>query len=195
MFVAGLYVDVVAVVLLVLAPVLTPAQVLGRLPSPGISLLPGLALVTLALALQVCRPSPRRWQQTRWQFWRHHLPIGTLARATLPALLSSVLMRANASLLLWLLVLLLISSPITIPAVNSNDLLLGSTGMASSLPGGIGVNEGATELLLDKLGRSAAVSLPIAVLRRLIMLWTMVAVAAAIGVLPLLPGYKPRQVS
>ena len=57
--------------------------------------------------------------------------------------------------------------------------------MASSLPGGIGVNEGATVLLLAQQGVPAAVALPIAVLRRVITLWSMVALAAAVGVLPL----------
>ena len=62
--------------------------------------------------------------------------------------------------------------------------------MASSLPGGIGVNEAATVLLLGQQGVPAAVALPVAVLRRLITLWSMVALAAAIGILPL-PAEEP----
>jgi uncharacterized protein (TIRG00374 family) len=64
-------------------------------------------------------------------------------------------------------------------------LLSGTAGMASSLPGGIGVNEGTTVLLLAQQGVPAAVALPIAVLRRVITLWSMVALAAAVGVLAL----------
>lgn len=57
--------------------------------------------------------------------------------------------------------------------------------MASSLPGGIGVNEATTVLLLGQQGVPAGIALPIAVFRRLITLWSMVALAAAIGVVPL----------
>jgi len=92
---------------------------------------------------------------------------------------------ANEALVLWLLVWLLAPAPITIPAAIAIYLLSGTAGMASSLPGGIGVNEGATVLLLAQQGVPAAVALPIAVLRRVITLWSMVALAAAVGVLPL----------
>lgn len=181
-FVAERCADVAAVALLLL--VLAPAQVLGRLPSPSAPLLMGLTLMALALVLLVSRPAPRRWLQTRWQHWRHHLPSGVLARAMVPATLISVLVWANEALVLWLLVRLLAPEPITIPAAMAIYLLSGTAGMASSLPGGIGVNEGATVLLLAQQGVPAAAALPIAVLRRLITLWSMVALAAAVGVLP-----------
>ena len=182
-FVAERCADVAAVAVLLL--VLTPAQVLSRLPSPSASLLLGLALVALTVVLLVSRPAPRRWLTKRWQQWRHHLPSGTLARATVPAALISVLVWANEALVLWLLVWLLAPTPISIPAAIAIYLLSGTAGMASSLPGGIGVNEGATVLLLAQQGVPAAVALPIAVLRRVITLWSMVALAAAVGVLPL----------
>ena len=190
-FVAERCADVAAVGLLLL--VLAPAQVLGRLPSATAPLLLGLALVALAVVLLVTRPVPRRSLQTRWQHWRHHLPSGALARATLPAALISVLVWANEALVLWLLVQLLAPAPITIPAAIAIYLLSGTAGMASSLPGGIGVNEGATVLLLAQQGVPAAVALPITVLRRLITLWSMVALAAAVGVLPSSPGVQLRR--
>ena len=139
----------------------------------------GLVLVALAGALLVSQPSPRRWLSKRWQHRCHHLPSGALARATLPATLISVLVWANEALVLWLLVLLLAPTPISIPAAIAIYLLSGTAGMASSLPGGIGVNEGATVLLLAQQGAPAAVALPIAVLRRLITLWSISLFAAA----------------
>jgi glycosyltransferase 2 family protein len=132
--------------------VLTPAQVLGRLPSLSNSLLLVLVLVALIGALLASPPSPRRWVRSRWQHWRHHLPSGVLAWATVPATLISVLVWANEALVLWLLVWLLAPAPITIPAAIAIYLLSGTAGMASSLPGGIGVNEGATVLLLASRG-------------------------------------------
>ena len=190
-FVAERCADVAAVALLLL--VLTPAQVLGRLPSVSASLLLVLVLVALVAALFARRPAPRRWLTNRWQHLRHHLPSGALARATVPATLISVLVWANEALVLWLLVRLLAPMPITIPVAIAIYLLSGTAGMASSLPGGIGVNEGATVLLLAQQGVPAAVALPIAVLRRLITLWSMVALAAAVGVLPLSAGGQLRR--
>ena len=160
-FVAERCADVAAVALLLL--VLTPAQALGQLPSATAPLLLCLVLVALIGALLASRPSPHRWLQTRWQHWRHHLPSGVLARATVPAALISVLVWANEALVLWLLVWLLAPEPITIPAAIAIYLLSGTAGMVSTLPGGVGVNEGAT------------------VLRRLITLWSLVVLAALTG--------------
>ena len=182
-FVAERCADVAAVTLLLF--LLTPAQVLGRLPAVSISPLLGLALLALAAAALASRPAPRLWLKGKWQHWRHHLPSGVLARATVPAALISVLVWANEALVLWLLVRLLAPMPITIPAAIAIYLLSGTAGMASSLPGGIGVNEGATVLLLGQHGIPPSIALPIAVLRRVITLWSMVALAAAVGDLPL----------
>jgi HAD superfamily phosphoserine phosphatase-like hydrolase len=190
-FVAERCTDVAAVALLLL--MLAPAQVLGRLPAMSTPLLLGLPLLALAAVVLISGPAPSRWIKGKWHQWRHHLPSDALARATLPAALISVLVWANEALVLWLLVRLLAPAPITIPAAIAIYLLSGTAGMASSLPGGIGVNEGATVLLLAQQGVPAAVALPIAVLRRVITLWSMVALAAAVGVLPLSPQGKLRR--
>jgi uncharacterized membrane protein YbhN (UPF0104 family) len=179
-FIAERCADVVAVALLLL--VLTPSQVLGRLPALSSLWLLSLALVVGAAVVLASRPGPRRWLDRRWQHWRHHRPSGTLARAMVPAALISVLVWANEALVLWLLVRLLAPAAITIPAAVAIYLLSGTAGMASSLPGGIGVNEGTTVLLLVQQGVPTAIALPIAVLRRLITLWSMVALAAAVGI-------------
>ncbi|WP_255147495.1 lysylphosphatidylglycerol synthase domain-containing protein [Synechococcus sp. ATX 2A4] len=120
----------------------------------------------------------------RWEHWCRHLPSGTLARATFPAALISVLVWANEALVLWLLVRLLSPSAISIPVAIVIYLLSGTAGMASSLPGGIGVNEGATVLLLAQQGVPAEFGLPIAALRRMITLWSMVVLAVAMGMGP-----------
>jgi hypothetical protein len=182
-FVAERCADAVAVALLLL--VLTPAQVLGRLPALSSPWLLGIALLAGSAVLLASRPRPRRWLAARWQHWRHHLPSGDLARSMLPAALISVLVWANEALVLWLLVRLLAPAAITIPAAMAIYLLSDTAGMASSLPGGIGVNEAATVLLLGQQGVPAGIALPIAMLRRLITLWSMVALAAAIGAVPL----------
>jgi hypothetical protein len=190
-FVAERCADAAAVGLLLL--LLTPAQVLGRLPALSGPWLLGIALLAGSAVVLAGRPRPRRWLVARWRHWRHHLPSGELARALVPAALISVLVWANEALVLWLLVRLLAPAAITIPASMAIYLLSGTAGMASSLPGGIGVNEAATVLLLGQQGVPAEVALPVAVLRRLITLWSMVALAAAIGVAQLPPGAQLRR--
>jgi len=179
-FLAERCADVVAVALLLL--LLAPAQVLGKLPALSSMWLLGIALAVGGAVVLASRPGPRRWLDGRWHHWRHHLPSGDLARAMVPAALISVLVWANEALVLWLLVHLLAPAAITIPAAVAIYLLSGTAGMASSLPGGIGVNEGTTVLLLVQQGVPTAIALPIAVLRRLITLWSMVALAAAVGI-------------
>ena len=190
-FVAERCADAAAVMLLLL--VLIPNQLLERISSLSGMWLLVIGLVAAFSLLLASRRSCRGWLQNQWHRFRHHFPSGALAQGLLPATLISVLVWANEALVLWLLVRLLAPESITIPTAITIYLLSGTAGMASSLPGGIGVNEAATVLLLGQHGVPAAVALPVAVLRRLITLWSMVALAAAIGVLPLPVGEPGRR--
>ena len=190
-FVAERCADAAAVVLLLL--VLIPNQLLGRISSLSGLWLLAIGLVAAFALLLASQRSCRCWLQNQWHRFRHHFPSGALGQGLLPASLISILVWANEALVLWLLVRLLAPAPITIPSAITIYLLSGTAGMASSLPGGIGVNEAATVLLLGQQGVPAAVALPVAVLRRLITLWSMVALAAAIGVLPLPVGEPGRR--
>ena len=190
-FVAERLADATAVGLLLL--VLVPNQLLSRIPALSVPWLVAIGLVAAASWLLASRASFRRWLHKHLQRWQSHLPSSALARSLLPAIFISVLVWANEALVLWLLVQLLAPTPITIPAAITTYLLSGTAGMASSLPGGIGVNEATTVLLLSQQGVPAAVALSIAVLRRLITLWSMVALAAAMGLLPLSKGLLHRQ--
>ena len=116
----------------------------------------------------------------RWcrQRWRHHLPSGALARACLPAVAVSLGIWGSESLILWLLVQAL--SPehsIDLSTAIRTYLLSGTAGMLSSIPGGIGVNEGTTTLLLHQAGLTTALAFCIAVLRRLCTVWSITAFA------------------
>ena len=190
-FVAERCADAAAVGLLLL--VLIPNQLLGGIPPLSSTWLLTMALLAACAPLLTGRRACCRWLQNQWHRFRHHFPSGALAQGLLPASLISVLVWANEALVLWLLVRLLAPAPITIPAAITIYLLSGTAGMASSLPGGIGVNEAATVMLLGQQGVPAAVALPVSVLRRLITLWSMVALAAATGVLPLPVGEPDRQ--
>ena len=176
--------DITAVLLLL--AVLLPRS----LPLGGLSarILPAALLcgvLALGLLWRPLRGIGRRWRQL--------LPQGALLRACAPALLASLAFWAGEGLLLWLLVRAL--SPAGIPATTAIaiTLLSGSAGMASSLPGGLGVNEATTMLLLSQQGIPAAIGLPAAVIRRLITPWSIVALAAAVAVLPLPAAAQGRR--
>lgn len=182
-FVAERCADIAAVALLLL--LFAPTLVLGRLPQPSTASLVLAALGAAAAALVARAIGLRRRVSRLWRRWRHHLPSGALAQATPLAALISLLVWANEALVLWLLVRLLAPAGITIPAALAIYLISGTAGMASSLPGGIGVNEASTVLMLGQQGVPTAIALPIAVLRRLITLWSMVALAFVVGFCPL----------
>ncbi|QNJ12252.1 lysylphosphatidylglycerol synthase transmembrane domain-containing protein [Synechococcus sp. M16.1] len=184
-FVAERCADAAAVGLLLL--LLIPNQLLGSIPSLSSTWLLAVAVAVVAASalLLASRRSCRRWMQNQWHRFRHHFPSGALAQGLLPATLISVVVWANEALVLWLLVRLLAPAPITIPAAITIYLVSGTAGMASSLPGGIGVNEAATVLLLGQQGVPAAVALPVAMLRRLITLWSMATLAIVMGFHPL----------
>ena len=181
-FVAERCADAAAVGLLLL--VLIPNQLLSRIPSLSSRWLLTMVLVTASALLLISRRSCRRWFQNQWHRLCHHFHSGALAQGLLPATLMSMLVWANEALVLWMLVRLLAPTQIAIPTAISIYLLSGTAGMASSLPGGIGVNEAATVLLLGQQGVPAAIALPIAVLRRFITLWSIVALAAGMSVPP-----------
>jgi uncharacterized protein (TIRG00374 family) len=71
-------------------------------------------------------------------------------------------------------------------------LLSGTAGMASSLPGGIGVNEAATVVLLGQQGVPAGIALPVAVLRRLVTIWSVITLALICSIPLTVIGRMPQ---
>ena len=120
-----------------------------------------------------------RWLWTSRSHWRQHLPSAHLARACLPA--------SGVSLGIWgveAMILLLLVQAISPAATLSPGqaisiyLLSGTAGMASLLPGGVGINEAATTVLLQQAGIPLYVALSIAILRRLCSVWLVTSMAA-----------------
>ena len=169
---------------------LTPNQLLVHLS--GLNWIVELLLAVGVLAVvffSALRPL-RCFLSNRLKCWHHHLHSGALGRAIWPAILISMALWANEALVLWLLVHLLSPTPISIPTAISIYLLSGVIGIASSLPGGVGVNEAVTVLLLSRLDIGPAVALPVAVRRRIITLWSIVALAAAIRIFWPYPAFS-----
>jgi uncharacterized membrane protein YbhN (UPF0104 family) len=114
--------------------------------------------------------------------WRHHLPSRRLGRACLPATAVSLAIWGLEAMILLLLVQAIEPSvSINAGQAVSIYLLSGTAGMASLLPGGVGVNEATTTLLLQQAGIPTALALSIAILRRLCSVWLITALAALAG--------------
>lgn len=173
-FVAERLCDLIAVGLwlLLLVPGSLGVQ-LAKLPSG-----PGLAagLFGAVAALLVFGVVVHRYRER----WSHHLPSGAMARACMPAAAVSLGIWSCESVILWLLVQCI--SPehtISLSSAIGAYLLSGTAGMLSSLPGGLGVNEGTATLLLVQAGVPATLAFVIAILRRLCTVWTITALALA----------------
>ena len=165
-----------AAAVLIWLALLVPGQLqerLGPFDSKTVSILGLAALMALALG---------RWLWSRRSRWRQHLPSGRLIRTCLPASGVSLGIWGLEAMILWLLVQA-ISPSATVNAGQAISiyLLSGTAGMASLLPGGLGVNEATTTLLLHQAGIPSPLALSIAILRRLCSVWTITALAALIS--------------
>ncbi len=184
--------DAVAVALLVLrlAPA-TLAPMLARLIPPNAALgaavgpaFSGAALMALIPLLLRRRVTALPWWQARLEKARSRL-CPTAWRSLLPATLAatavSLLIWSSEPMILWLLIQALSPRSLPMGAAVATYLISGSAGMASSLPAGIGVNEATTVLLLSQQGIPVGPALSIAILRRLLTPWSIVALAVALG--------------
>ena len=117
--------------------------------------------------------------------WRVYLPSNRLALACLPASGVSLGVWGLEAMILWLLIQA-ISPAATVSAGQAISiyLLSGTAGMASLVPGGLGVNEAATTLLLHQASIPSSVALSIAILRRLCSVWLITVLACTARFLP-----------
>jgi HAD superfamily hydrolase (TIGR01490 family) len=170
-FLAERLCDAVAVV--VWLGLLVPGQLLQPLGPPA----PAQLRVSGLVALLGLGAGALLWRhRSRWQ---HHLPSGRQARACLPASALSLAIWGLEAMILWLLVQAISpNAAFSAGQAISTYLLSGTAGMASLLPGGLGVNEAATTLLLRQAGIPTSLGLSIAILRRLCSVWLITCLAA-----------------
>ena len=173
-FLAERFCDAAAVVIWL--ALLVPGQLQQRLRPLDSTAVAILGLAAL-LALALCR-----WLWIRRSRWRQHLPSNRLVRTCLPASGVSLGIWGLEAMILWLLVQA-ISPSATLNAGQAISiyLLSGTAGMASLLPGGLGVNEAATTLLLHQSGIPSSLALSIAIMRRICSVWLITALAALIS--------------
>ncbi|WP_413324266.1 HAD-IB family hydrolase [Synechococcus sp. MIT S9503] len=159
-----------AVAVLIWLVLLVPGQLQERIGGWSSATALGLGSLMLLLVAALGR---LLW--SRRSRWRHYLPSARLYRACLPASGLSLGLWAAEAMILWLLVQAISpTATISAGAAISIYLLSGTAGMASLLPGGLGVNEAATTLLLHQAGIPTSLALSIAILRRIFTIWLVV---------------------
>ena len=148
----------------------------------------GIVIFRLLLATAL---GPLLW--SRRSRWRQHMPSGHLIRTCLPASAVSLGIWGMEAVILWLLVQAINPSPtVNASRAISIYLLSGTAGVASLLPGGLGVSEAATTLLLHQAGISSPLALSIAILCRLYSVWLITALAAAASLVAAKPLNAPQ---
>ena len=86
--------------------------------------------------------------------------------------LTSMFFWAIEALILWLLVYVLSNNTISISSSICIYFISGILGVLSGLPGGVGINEATTTILLQQEGLPGSLDLIISILRRLITIWS-----------------------
>ena len=87
-------------------------------------------------------------------------------------ILVSIIFWGIESMILWLLVFILSPQTISIGNAIYIYLISGIAGIISGLPGGIGINEAASTIMLQNAGLSGLLALIISILRRLLTVWS-----------------------
>ena len=86
------------------------------------------------------------------------------------------------ALILWLLVYVINQNAITLSNAIIIYFISGMIGVLSGLPGGLGVNEVTSTILLQQQGISGITALTISILRRLITIWSITALSIIVSI-------------
>ncbi len=86
------------------------------------------------------------------------------------------------ALILWLLVYIISPISITLSDAIIIYFISGMLGVLSGLPGGLGVNEVTSTILLQQQGLSGMTAVTISILRRLITIWSITALSIIVSI-------------
>ncbi len=95
-----------------------------------------------------------------------------IIKVTFLGILISLFFWGIEALILWILVFVLAPININIGRAIYIYLISGIAGILSGLPGGIGVNEAASTIMLQNAGLPIVISFVISLIRRLLTVWT-----------------------
>ena len=107
-----------------------------------------------------------------WKFLELYLSEKKIIYLFINNLFISICFWGIEAMILWLLVYVLSPQSISKASAIGIYLFSGMAGVISGIPGGIGINEAATTILLQREGVSTLIALSISISRRLITIWS-----------------------
>ncbi|MBI96769.1 hypothetical protein CL656_06460 [bacterium] len=117
-----------------------------------------------------------------WDDLKKYIPKEKPFKTFIFSLFTSFYLWGIEALILWLLVYVISPASITLSDAIIIYFISGMLGVLSGLPGGLGVNEVTSTILLQQEGLSGMSALTISILRRLITIWSITALSIIISI-------------
>ena len=113
---------------------------------------------------------------------KYKIPKKKILKTIIFSTLTSMFFWAIEALILWLLVYILSNNTISISSAICIYFISGILGVLSGLPGGVGINEATTTILLQQEGLPGTLALIISILRRLITIWSISGISILLSI-------------
>lgn len=123
-----------------------------------------------------------KYSKLKWTDLKSKIPKKKILKTIIFSTLTSMFFWAIEALILWLLVYVLSNNSISISSAICIYFISGILGVLSGLPGGIGINEATTTILLQQEGLPGTLALIISILRRLITIWSISGISILLSI-------------
>ena len=123
-----------------------------------------------------------KYSKLKWTDLKSKIPKKKILKTIIFSTLTSMFFWAIEALILWLLVYVLSNNVISISSAICIYFISGILGVLSGLPGGIGINEATTTILLQQEGLPGTLALIISILRRLITIWSISGISILLSI-------------
>ena len=136
-----------------------------------------LFVVALFLLRKILKFSKRTWTDLKSNISKKRI-LKTIIFSTL----TSMYFWGIEAIVLWLLVYVLSNNTISISSAICIYFISGILGVLSGLPGGVGINEATTTILLQQEGLPVTLALIISIFRRLITIWSISGISILLSI-------------
>ena len=123
-----------------------------------------------------------KFSKLKWTDLKSKIPKKKILKTIIFSTLTSMFFWAIEALILWLLVYILSNNTISISSSICIYFISGILGVLSGLPGGVGINEATTTILLQQEGLPGTLALIISILRRLITIWSISGISILLSI-------------
>ena len=123
-----------------------------------------------------------KYSKIKWIDLKSKIPKKKILKTIIFSTLTSMFFWAIEALILWLLVYILSNNTISISSAICIYFISGILGVLSGLPGGVGINEATTTILLQQEGLNGTLALIISILRRLITIWSISGISILLSI-------------